>query len=167
MATFNEFTYSVDNDYEIHSKVLKLLDGMVTNYSNDSDSDIRFMFNSNVKPTITVSDYIQRIFKYSECSSESAILAFIYINSFLQLSNSKLNIFNAHRILLVGFMLANKFLDDEVLDNAHYARIGCVSLSEINMLEIQFLCSINYSLHISNDIFQRYYENIHSLMVIA
>jgi len=43
---------------------------------------------------------------------------------------------NAHRLLLVAALLASKVLDDESYNNAYWARVGGVSLSHLNDLEV-------------------------------
>lgn len=46
-------------------------------------------------------------------------------------------------------MIAAKFFDDEKISNASYAKIGGISrVEDLNVLEIEMLQSINYSLKI-------------------
>jgi len=57
-------------------------------------------------------------------------------------------------------MLAAKFFDDFYFSNEYYAKIGGISTREMNMLEIEFLNSINFTLHVEPIIFFQYRERI-------
>lgn len=57
-------------------------------------------------------------------------------------------------------MLAAKFLDDLYFNNAYYAKIGGVQCSEINLLEIDFLFHINFSLFVTTEEYERYYSQL-------
>jgi hypothetical protein len=52
--------------------------------------------------------------------------------------------------------LAAKFFDDAYYNNAYYAKVGGVLVSEMNGLEVDFLFRINFSLHVTPDIFGKY-----------
>jgi hypothetical protein len=57
-------------------------------------------------------------------------------------------------------MLASKFFDDQYYNNAYYAQIGGVSTEEINSLEVEFLFMINFSLHVSREIYDQYHREL-------
>jgi hypothetical protein len=57
-------------------------------------------------------------------------------------------------------MLAAKFFDDQYYNNAYYAQIGGVSTEEINSLEVEFLFMINFSLHVSREIYDQYHREL-------
>lgn len=72
-----------------------------------------------------------------------------------------------HRISVPGLvtsrlMLAAKFFDDIYYTNAYYAEIGGIAVSELNSLEVDFLCRIHFSLHVSPQEYQRYYTNMNT-----
>jgi hypothetical protein len=52
--------------------------------------------------------------------------------------------------------LAAKFFDDAYYNNAYYAKVGGVLVSEMNGLEVDFLFRINFSLHVTPEIFGKY-----------
>jgi hypothetical protein len=52
--------------------------------------------------------------------------------------------------------LGAKFFDDAYYNNAYYAKVGGVLVSEMNGLEVDFLFRINFSLHVTPDVFQKY-----------
>ena len=55
-------------------------------------------------------------------------------------------------------MAAAKFYDDSFFNNELYARIGGVSVDELNALELEFVFLINFSLLITQEEFQKYYN---------
>jgi len=57
-------------------------------------------------------------------------------------------------------MLAAKFFDDQYFNNLYYAKVGGVPCKEINTLEVEFLFLINFSLHVTEDQYYRYYTEL-------
>lgn len=50
--------------------------------------------------------------------------------------------------IIVSIMVAIKYYDDEYYKNEYYAKVGGLSLKEINKLEMEFLDMLNYELFI-------------------
>jgi len=96
------------------------------------------------------------IHKYASCSNECFILALIYIDRLIQRNNFLLTELNVHRVVICAVLLAAKFFDDAYYNNAYYAKVGGVLVSEINGLEVDFLFRINFSLHVSPEEFEKY-----------
>lgn len=96
------------------------------------------------------------IHKYASCSNECFILALIYIDRLIQRSNFLLTELNVHRVVITSVLLAAKFFDDAYYNNAYYAKVGGVLVSEMNGLEVDFLFRINFSLHVAPDVFDKY-----------
>jgi hypothetical protein len=71
------------------------------------------IFHGSRCPTLSIRQYIERVFKYSRCSTSCFVVAYIYINKFLQQTDAYLTSLNAHRLLITSIMVAAKFLDDE------------------------------------------------------
>ena len=96
------------------------------------------------------------IHKYASCSNECFILALIYIDRLIQRNNFLLTELNAHRVVITAILLAAKFFDDAYYNNAYYAKVGGVLVSEMNGLEVDFLFRINFSLHVTPEVFEKY-----------
>eukprot|EP00252_Welwitschia_mirabilis_P020592 TRINITY_DN5079_c0_g1_i3.p1 TRINITY_DN5079_c0_g1~~TRINITY_DN5079_c0_g1_i3.p1 ORF type:complete len:171 (+),score=21.67 TRINITY_DN5079_c0_g1_i3:416-928(+) len=108
-------------------------------------------------PTVTIQSYIERIFKYSNCSPSCFILAYAYIDRFMQQQSEVLiTSLNVHRLLITSVMVAAKFVDDAFLNNTYYAKIGGISVSEMNRLEIEFLFNLDFKLQVTLDTFESY-----------
>lgn len=97
-----------------------------------------------------------RIHKYASCSNECFILALIYIDRLIQRNNFLLTELNVHRVVITAILLAAKFFDDAYYNNAYYSKVGGVLVSEMNGLEVDFLFRINFSLHVTPEVFEKY-----------
>ncbi|PKA54840.1 Cyclin-P3-1 [Apostasia shenzhenica] len=107
-------------------------------------------------PNISIRSYVERIFTYSKCSPSCFVLAYIYIDRFLQLPDTYLTSLNVHRLLITSIVVAAKFIDDAFFNNAYYARVGGVSTREMNRMELSFLFSLGFKLQVSIGTFRGY-----------
>eukprot|EP00915_Cephaloidophora_sp_WS-2016_P005910 GHVH01007792.1.p1 GENE.GHVH01007792.1~~GHVH01007792.1.p1 ORF type:complete len:530 (+),score=46.80 GHVH01007792.1:101-1690(+) len=109
-------------------------------------------FDAKTNPRGTLSCYLQRLRKYMCASDEVFILGFIYV---LRIHNDwhtfRMLQSNAHRIVLLAMVLAAKFFDDHYFSNAFYAKVGGVTNTEINRLEINFLRLSKYNLFVTSE----------------
>jgi hypothetical protein len=83
-------------------------------------------------------------------------LALIYIDRLIQRNNFLLTELNVHRVVVTAILLAAKFFDDAYYNNAYYSKVGGVLVSEMNGLEVDFLFRINFSLHVTPELFEKY-----------
>lgn len=118
-------------------------------------------FDSVEVPEILLIDYVERINEYVYCSECCFIIAFIYIDRLMQNNPGfVLTKWNIHRLFLSAVVLAIKYAEDEYLDNASFARIGGIPLSELNLLEVHALILLQYNLHIDNTLYYQYTQEI-------
>jgi len=73
---------------------------------------------------------------------------------------------NVHRLLITAIMLASKFFDDIYYNNAYYARVGGISNSEVNSLEMEMLRMISFSLFVRPEQFERYRGSLYSHITV-
>ncbi|XVF31322.1 hypothetical protein REPUB_Repub16aG0135700 [Reevesia pubescens] len=118
--------------------------------------DVITIFHGSKPPGLSIRQYIQRIFKYSKCSNSCFVVAIIYIDRFLQRMDAYLTSLNVHRLLITSVMVAAKFMDDQCYNNAYYAKVGGVSTEEMNRLEMKFLFSLDFRLHVTTEVFKNY-----------
>eukprot|EP00559_Dactyliosolen_fragilissimus_P003147 CAMPEP_0184865946 /NCGR_PEP_ID=MMETSP0580-20130426/19896_1 /TAXON_ID=1118495 /ORGANISM="Dactyliosolen fragilissimus" /LENGTH=320 /DNA_ID=CAMNT_0027365351 /DNA_START=216 /DNA_END=1179 /DNA_ORIENTATION=- len=136
-----------------------VLERLITTNSHVSsglDSSQITKFHALKAPAIGIHQYLERIHKYASCSSECFILALIYIDRLIQKNNFVLTGLNVHRVVITAVLLAAKFFDDAYYNNAYYAKVGGVLVSEMNGLEVEFLFRINFSLHVTPAVFSKY-----------
>jgi hypothetical protein len=105
-----------------------------------------------------------------QCSNSCFIIGFIYVDRILfNCSSLHLNRLNMHRYILnfsdrlslVSVLLAIKYNDDVYFGNRHYARVGGISLEELNRLERKTISLLNYNLHINSDTYTKYLRLIY------
>ncbi|XP_020213271.1 cyclin-P3-1 [Cajanus cajan] len=124
------------------------------------NSDPVTIFHGSKAPKMSITQYMERILKYSRCSPSCFVIAQIYIDRFFQKRGGSLTSFNAHRLLITSVMLATKFLDDKYYSNAYYAKIGGVSTEEMNRMEIEFLFNLEFRLFVTTELFMKYCEKL-------
>ncbi|XP_071738246.1 cyclin-P3-1-like [Rutidosis leptorrhynchoides] len=145
-------------------KVLSLLSSILQKSVESNESwlqtthtkDIPTIFHGSRAPALTIQQYIDRIFKYSRCSPSCFVVAHIYIDRLIESENIILTSLNVHRLLITSIMLATKFIDEAFFNNAYYARVGGVTTSEMNRLEMKFLFGIDFQLYVNLSTFERY-----------
>lgn len=71
------------------------------------------IFHSSIAPGVSIKQYIDRIFKYSNCSPSCLVVAYIYMDKFLQQIGDCLTSLNVHRLLITSIVLAAKYVEDE------------------------------------------------------
>mmetsp|Transcript_15003 Transcript_15003/g.30901 ORF Transcript_15003/g.30901 Transcript_15003/m.30901 type:complete len:284 (-) Transcript_15003:465-1316(-) len=133
----------------------------------EMDPGVITRFHALKPPSISVLSYLQRIHKYASCSTECFILALIYIDRLIQRNNFLLTELNVHRVVITSIMLAAKFFDDQYFNNAYYAKVGGVPATEMNSLEVEFLFRINFSLHVTPELYNKYHSELVTHAVAA
>ncbi|GAB4829601.1 hypothetical protein Ancab_019269 [Ancistrocladus abbreviatus] len=138
------------------SLLSSLLERSVQKNEMSQIKDVLTVFHGARAPSISIQQYIDRIYKYAGCSPSCFIVAYIYVDRYLERADAHLTSFNVHRLLITCITVAAKFIDDAFFNNAYYAKVGGVSTLEMNKLEMKFLFSIDFRLRVSVKTFQRY-----------
>ncbi|KAK9291895.1 hypothetical protein L1049_019846 [Liquidambar formosana] len=74
--------------------------------------DVVTVFHGSRRPAMSIRQYIERIFKYLRRSPSCFVVAYIYMDGFLQRTDGFLTYLNVHRLLITSVMVAAKFIDD-------------------------------------------------------
>jgi hypothetical protein len=85
--------------------------------SNDLNREIQpqkiSVFHGLTRPTISIQSYLERIFKYANCSPSCFVVAYVYLDRFAQRQPSlPINSLNVHRLLITSVLVSAKFMDD-------------------------------------------------------
>ncbi len=105
-------------------------------------------------PKISLSEFFERIIKYAKLDYATTICLFIYIERISE--KIELTWFNIHKIIIASMLAAVKMNQDEIFPNSYYARVGGITLDEINYIELSFYNLIRYDLHIDVICYQEY-----------
>ncbi|XP_073028447.1 cyclin-U4-1-like [Primulina eburnea] len=125
------------------------------------------VFHGLTRPTISIQTYLERIFKYANCSPSCYIVAYVYLDRFTQRQPTlQINSFNVHRLLIASVMVSAKFMDDMYYNNAYYAKVGGISTREMNFLEVDFLFGLGFHLNVTPSTFHTYYSYLQKEMML-
>lgn len=113
-------------------------------------------FEAPVAPDITISDYLDRIVKYTPCSAECYLIALVFIDRIIESKSIRVTRHNVHRLLITSIMIASKLMDDGTYNNKYYSHVGGISVKELNRLECEFLMLMEYNLNVDNATFECY-----------
>lgn len=103
------------------------------------------------KPTISINDYIKRIFKskiIDEENYDAIILHTINLLQYLKTKGIYLNNYSCHRIVSTLLMLSSKIIEEYPHSNWYWATLCGVSLEDMNMMERSLMQILDYNLHI-------------------
>ena len=108
-------------------------------------------------PRISLSQYLDRVLKYCPLSRAALIVSMVYLCRLsTKCGEQFINPHTVHRQLMTSIVVASKFCDDFFETNSFYARVGGISLEEMNSLELEFLARMNFDLVISDTEFVSY-----------
>ncbi|CAM8910965.1 unnamed protein product [Rhodiola kirilowii] len=125
------------------------------------------IFHGLTRPTISIQSYLERIFKYANCSPCCFVVAYVYLDRFAQRQPSlPINTYNVHRLLITSVMVAVKFMDDMYYNNAYYAKVGGISIAEMNCLEVDFLFGLSFHLNVTPKTFHTYCSYLQREMTV-
>ncbi|EOY22743.1 hypothetical protein QUC31_007905 [Theobroma cacao] len=144
-------------------KVITFLSSLLQRVAESNDHIRRLqsqnisVFHGLTRPTISIRSYLERIFKYANCSPSCFVVAYVYLDRFVQMQPSlPINSFNVHRLLITSVLVSAKFMDDIYYNNAYYAKVGGISTVELNLLELDFLFGLGFQLNVTPSDFHTY-----------
>eukprot|EP00416_Gambierdiscus_australes_P041844 CAMPEP_0171112572 /NCGR_PEP_ID=MMETSP0766_2-20121228/79534_1 /TAXON_ID=439317 /ORGANISM="Gambierdiscus australes, Strain CAWD 149" /LENGTH=235 /DNA_ID=CAMNT_0011574689 /DNA_START=1 /DNA_END=708 /DNA_ORIENTATION=+ len=109
------------------------------------------------KPSIDISQYVDRLFAHFGCSPSCFVVAAAYLDRALRREPSMVpDGRSIHRLLLASLVSAVKFSDDAIFTNAWYAQVGGVSNRELNALEAAFLQLLDWNVYVSQEEYENY-----------
>ncbi|KAI9234286.1 MAG: cyclin-domain-containing protein, partial [Podila humilis] len=128
------------------------------------------LFHSRAVPRISIEAYLARILQFIPFTNEVLLNVLVYLDRIggldgmelieddtllTTLNGFRINSFNIHRLLITCLMVAAKFTSDLFYSNARYAKVGGLSLPELNQLELEFLFTTRFELNVKVDELQR------------
>ncbi|TEB37516.1 cyclin-domain-containing protein [Coprinellus micaceus] len=118
-------------------------------------------FHSRAAPGISVLEYLQRIVRFTNVEKSCLLLTLFYIDQICALRpRFTLSSLTCHRFIITSIAVSSKGLCDTFCPNKFYARVGGISVAELNMLEREFLHMIDWRLMCTREILHEYYINL-------
>ncbi|KAF7315268.1 Nuc-1 negative regulatory protein preg [Mycena indigotica] len=118
-------------------------------------------FHSRTAPSISVLDYLRRIVRYTNVEKSCLLLTLHYIDQICaRMPRFTLSSLTCHRFIIASITVSSKGLCDTFCTNNLYAKVGGISVSELNVLEREFLDKIDWRIMCTRDLLQEYYVNL-------
>ena len=150
-------------------KTIEIISDLLNNICEEN-KDKSEIINKNIKPFMTqnipsmsIKDYLLRLSRFTKMSESTIIIILIYIDRISNLNNFRLTYRNIYKLILSAMVVAIKYNEDIFYSSSIYAKLGGLSISELNYLEFEFLILIKFSLFIEKDLFDKYKNNLLSL----
>ncbi|KAH7429392.1 hypothetical protein KP509_09G046100 [Ceratopteris richardii] len=112
-------------------------------------------------PGISLSKYLERIHKYTNVSLSCFVVAYIYMDRLIHRHpDEPITSMNVHRLLITSVMTAAKVVEDVHFNNAFYAKVGGVTITELNKLELKLLFCLDFRLQVTPRVFEDYCSHL-------
>lgn len=131
-------------------KLINAVAGVVSEVNNPYPD----VFTSKKPPKIKLLDFFDRILKY--CKLDEA--TFVALMIFLDKASDQIALtnHNIHKLILGAMICSVKYCCDELYSNSFYARVGGITLTEMNKIEVAFLNLIDFKMYIEEEKYERY-----------
>ncbi len=116
-------------------------------------------FTIQMRPSISLLDYLRRIIKYLRMELSTLIISMIYIDRICK-EKIFLNEYNIHRVMLIAIYIAYKYNEDCIYDNKYLALVSGISNAEMILLEQDFLELIDFKLYVNEETFKQYKNSL-------
>ena len=158
----------INDDSEIHKALITMADlltDICEESSKDKDTNNKLIkpFLSKKIPSISIEKYLVRLVSHSKMEISTLILILIYIDKICKNNKFRLNYFNIHKLIVTSMLVSIKYNEDDYFSNSFYAKVGGVSITELNHLEYEFLSLIDFELYVDEDLFSKYSNYILSV----
>ncbi|KAJ1759517.1 Pho80p cyclin [Coemansia sp. RSA 1591] len=115
-------------------------------------------FHSRAPPNISVDEYMQRVAKYASLEPACLLIMLIYVDRICERNPTfTISSLTVHRFIITAAVIACKTLCDAYCTNAHYAKVGGVSMHELNSLEVEILRMMGWHLVATQEQLEQYY----------
>jgi hypothetical protein len=162
----NESEKKIENSFP--HVIANILDSIVLeSETNHLDENLQenLVFNAKKPPLIKLEKYIQRIISATKCEEDTIIHSLFLIDSLCEINDIFLTKRNLHRILISAVVIAIKYSEDVYYSNDFYAKVGGISLQELNKLELEFFQMIHYKVYAEESVFLKYKLSIQEQML--
>ncbi|KAJ3157083.1 hypothetical protein HDU89_002493 [Geranomyces variabilis] len=116
---------------------------------------------SLLRDPIKLDDYLQRIVKFASVEPSVILLLLVYVDRICEINPTfTISSLTVHRFIIAAVTAGSKALSDIYCTNTYYARVGGISLQELNIMEMEFCKMIGWRLSCDIVLLQQYYANL-------
>lgn len=162
----NDKIFQISEEETVPLKTIEIISDLLNNICEENkdkteniDKNIKPFMTKNI-PSMPIKDYLIRLCQFTKINESTIILILIYIDRICNFNKFTLTYRNIYKLLLSSMVVAIKYNEDNFYSSEIYAKIGGLSLKELNYLEFHFLILIKFSLFIEKELFDKYYDNI-------
>ena len=108
-------------------KIIKKISDLFSNICQENTKNFNKENNSitkpflSISPSISINDYLERLYKYSKMNISTVILILIYIDRICNINKFKLTYYIIHKLILSSMVVAIKYNEDEYYSIKVYA----------------------------------------------
>ena len=135
-----------------------LIAAIVQRVQLDGETSASTPFDSDVIPNLSLAAYIQRIHKYFDFSSSVHVVAMIYLDM-VKDKGVRINRRNVYRLLGTAYMLATKFMEDDLRESAYYVKV--LGFNDLENLEWIMFTHLDHNLFVTGSVFEDYLSKEH------
>ena len=118
-------------------------------------------FHSQARADITVRDYLRRVVQFCALEKCCILTILVYMDRVRGRGGTLVvSSITVHRIIITAIVVATKTLCDSYYTNDHYAKVGGITMAELNVLEIELLTLLDWRLNVTPETLQIYYVNL-------
>ena len=148
------------------SSIASIMVGIIL-FNKDKENEMKpnsedILFSKRI-PMLTIEDYLKRLIKYSKMEYSTIIIMFIYLDRIFLKEKFILCLNNVYRIILACMVLSIKYNEDVKFKNTYYCKMGGITLADMNAIEENVYCRLNFELFISKEEFLYYYNKLINL----
>lgn len=148
-------------DYEMEQMadfVAEMAQGMYALYESRiclADIDIIRSVNPNSLVPPAFRKYVLQVLSSTRLPSTTILLGLYYLATRMTMLSAG-GIYTAgrgqvYRMLVTSLLLGSKFLDDNTFQNRSWSEVSNIPVSELNVLEIEWLLAINWDMHVDSE----------------
>lgn len=163
--TLDLATFPVQQTLSLVSSLVESILAANDQLEESSDEQLS-RFHSKAVPAITVQSYLERMLKFVPFTNEVLIPILIYLDRVSAASKKAsgrvfvISSLNIHRLLISSLVVSAKFNSDVFFNNARYAKVGGITMDELNRLEIEFLFMTGFNLFVPLEELQTYANSL-------
>eukprot|EP01063_Lacrimia_lanifica_P032579 TRINITY_DN558_c0_g4_i2.p1 TRINITY_DN558_c0_g4~~TRINITY_DN558_c0_g4_i2.p1 ORF type:complete len:241 (+),score=99.79 TRINITY_DN558_c0_g4_i2:63-785(+) len=106
------------------------------------------VFDATRRVPLQVDKFLMRFCKYTGTETTVLLHAALYLERAVGKQRLRVTHFNKFRLLLAAVVVAEKYLKDAFLLNTYYAKVCGITVSELNVIEREFLLAIDWNLFV-------------------
>lgn len=161
---FNPNIINENSEKKIIKNISNLINDICEENTKEFDKDNNSLTKPfiSINPSISIKDYLERLYKYSKINVSTVILILIYIDRISNINKFKLTYYIIHKLILASMIVAIKYNEDDYFSINTYAKLGGVQKSEMIFLEYYFVTLIKFNLYVKNELFNKYESYISS-----